>query len=225
MKKYFKLLLIVAILIIAIIVVKKILTPEYTLNEVIDLINPKIIDNMYVKVSYNSAESIEEYYVKNKIIYQKHTLNGELAQEFLFDTNSNKQTNIFHYSKEIYFFENSKSLEEIMKNILKEELLETEDAKETYEYLGKENVDGTECIKCSIIYEDGFIDIPEKVKIIFYISEENKRIEKEEIYTIRENNFELYNTTEYEYSYNTVVDENILNFDLESYPDYRIIEE
>lgn len=202
------------------------MTPEYTLKEVITLINPKISDNMYVKVSYNSSESIEEYYEKDKVVYKKHMLNGELVQEFLFDTNSNKQTNILHYSKEIYFFENSKSsLEKIMKEILKEELLETEEAQKTYEYLGKEIINGFECIKCSIIDEDGFIDIPEKVKVIFYISEENKRIEREEVYTIKENNFELYSTSDYEYSYDTIVDENILNFDLKNYPDYKIIEE
>lgn len=238
MNKNMKLILVVlTILILAVIIiagVKFITKPEYTAEEALNLIDPKISDNMYLKIETHTTikddeniipDSTEEFYIKDKKGYKKFSTPDEIMQEFFFDFENNEQRNVFHYKKEINFFEMNSlnNPSEIISSSLDFHKNNLEDAKDTYEYCGKEIIDGKKCIKVSVQYEeDKFLEINEKSKSYFYIDIENKSIIKEDIYIINGNELELLGTITVTYLYDTVQDDDILKFDSNNYPGYTI---
>lgn len=88
-----------------------------------------------------------------------------------------------------------------------------------YKYIGKENIEGKEYIKCSLTSDNNL------ERTCYYIDIQDKTIAKIEYYTNYENEFELQSTTNYTYSYNTVTDEDVAKFDVNQYSDYKYIEE
>ena len=88
---------------------------------------------------------------------------------------------------------------------------------ETYKYMGKEKVEGKQCIKIA------FINSLETV--YEYINLEDNRIVREEIYSMNTSN-ELEKNIDmtYTYSYDTVTDGDIKVFDKNNYSDYQFNE-
>ncbi len=222
MKKYLKSFVIILILIIAIFFVyEKINT--YTLNEINEMISTKVSKNMYLK-SESSTGSIEETFAQNNKLYWRFLVNDELVNEMIINTENKEQINIDYTSKEIKYYENDSDLETILTEHLNSyyAFLKEENAQETYKYLGKENIDGKNFIKFSIVVEGEFLGMQDKVKVIYYLNLDSKQIEKIEYYNIYEEKVELYNTTKLTYSYDTVKEEDILAFDSNNYPDFKI---
>lgn len=84
--------------------------------------------------------------------------------------------------------------------------------------MGKENIDGKKYIKFSLEDEKGIS------KSLYYIDIEKRVVSKIEHYNGYQNKYELYQTTYYTYSFNTVKEEDINNFNLNNYTDYEYIE-
>ncbi len=88
---------------------------------------------------------------------------------------------------------------------------------EDYKYIGKETIDEKQCIKVCLTENrsDG------KIESYFYIDIENGDVVKIENYEIDINgNAEEKDETLYTYSYNTVKEEDNIEFDINNYPDY-----
>lgn len=235
MKKYLKVIILVAIMILlAVVGIIFYLNSKYTIEEAISLINPQISNNMYLKEESVYEDSEEkgyttENYIKDNKLYicRKYISNEETIEEYLFDFENKKQYNIFHYSREIYSYklENASTQSIILSSLdFYKNLIE--EGKDSYEYYGKYNIDGKEYLKISVnIEENRFLDINEKLKMYFFIDEQEKHISKIEYYTIGEGESKLVNSVLFTYSYNTVVDDNILKFDINNYSDYNYVED
>lgn len=237
MKKNMKIitviLAVVMIASIAIVAKKYISRPEYTLEEIISLINPKISDNMYLKIENHTQllddsiipNSTVETYINNNKVYEKFSSPDEVFSESFFDFKNKEQKTILHYNKEINYFnlDYLNSPTEIIASSLdfyKNNLL---DRKDTYEYYGKEILDGKQCIKISVIFEeDYFVGISEKTKSYYYIDEENKCIIREESYLANEEELEPVSTATFTYIYDTISIEDVKEFDASNYLGYTI---
>lgn len=201
---------------------------EYDVDKIISLISTNITNNMCLKSETIVEENLDNFmnartetYIKDNKISIKYYMGTEyekeinkLIQESFIDTKEKTQTNIIHYAKQILnaeyneFYKNSIS-EQI--NYYKEDL---DLSKNTYKYCGKENG----IIKVSIFtnnFEAG------EQKEYLYINEKEKLLEKVEVYSINEESEELYSTTTFSYSYDSVKDEDV-NFDITKYSDYIV---
>ena len=227
MKKYLKVLIAVLIIILLIGIINILKRDEISFDESLNLINTEITDNnMSLKINSKGIDEnyLEEYYIKDKLAYEKFYVNDEKIQEITFNFETKEQVNIFHNSKEIYLYK----LGEQESNIISNKLdyykgLISKSLENSYKYYGKENINNNEVIKFSVDFEENFfVNIENTRRLYFYINEENKSIEKIEHYNIVNNKEELVLTDNFIYSYNTVTDENILKFDINDYPDYVI---
>lgn len=226
MKKCLKALIALLIIILLIVIINFFKKDEITRDEVLEIINPTITSNMSLKIVSKGIDEncLEEYYIKDKLAYENFYINDEKIQEFTFNFETKEQVNIFHNSKEIYLYK----LGEQESNIISNKLdyykgLISKSLENSYKYYGKEDINNNEVIKFSVDFEENFfVNIENIRRLYFYINEENKSIEKIEHYDIVNNKEELVLTDNFIYSYNTVTDENILNFDINDYPDYVI---
>ncbi len=87
-----------------------------------------------------------------------------------------------------------------------------------YKYIGKETIEGKECIKIE------FTDINKLYKEYYYIDVSNRVVTKKEYYSNYGDGFELDTIYNYTYSYNTVTEEDIPKFDINNYPDYQYVD-
>lgn len=78
-------------------------------------------------------------------------------------------------------------------------------------------MDGKECIKFSLMDENNIT--------YYYIDIQKNCIYRKEEGTCYNNVFEVLFSTVYTYSESTVTDDDILKFDINNYPDYKITEE
>lgn len=226
MKKCLKALIALLIIILLIVIIIFFKKDEITRDEVLEIINPTITSNMSLKIVSKGIDEncLEEYYIKDKLAYENFYINDEKIQEFTFNFETKEQVNIFHNSKEIYLYKLGKQESNIISNKLDYyKGLISKSLENSYKYYGKEDINNNEVIKFSVDFEENFfVNIENIRRLYFYINEENKSIEKIEHYDIVNNKEELVLTDNFIYSYNTVTDENILNFDIINYPDYVI---
>lgn len=231
MKKIIILIAILVVIIVAAVVLSLGVKKDYSVDEIISLIEPKITENMSLKSETNVANDYDnlsnertEIYLKSDKMNLKYYMAVEnqeginnLFQEIFLDFENKTQTNVLHYLKEISNMEAN----ETFKNLITEEINSYREvlnlSQDTYQYCGKE--DGI--IKVSINVYDAFQD---ETKQYFYINEKEKTIEKVEIYKIEEGNENLYSTTTLSYSYDNVKDEDV-NLDLTNYADYTVREQ
>lgn len=212
MKKYLKLIILFIIIIAMIIIIKINIKPEYTLDEIRDIVNVEIPNNMYFKemttISKNGSKEtfIIEILKKDQYIYYHSDKYEELCN---YENNSlirinNKDKEIELYNKEVH-----NPLDERLNMF--ESFINSNAYK--YKYLGKENINGQECIK--ILFKDMYSET------YIYIDVPNKVISKFESYNKKNNESTI---SDLIYSNNIVKDEDILKFDIDNYPDYSYIE-
>ena len=205
---------------------------NYCVDKIKEILNSgKTSTNMHVSIEQTNLNDGKKYYLD---LYRKDNLfyiigkndESEVEQEILYNEKDEKTLTILHEQKEIinsnqiennistYIFDSGKS------NFLM--LLDnTKGIK--YKYHGKENVNGKECLKVSLIDEK---NEEKKSQNYYYIDLENNNnvikyeyYEGESINELNKKHEELYT-----YSYDTVTDDDILQFDINNYPDYKYYE-
>lgn len=221
--------LVVLVAIVVGILINLNLNKEYTLDEVVDLIDVKITDNMsfksetYLDEKYKIDTLMDgrtEIYLKDdkmSVKYYSAAENQEginnLLQEFFLDFESETQINITHYSKEILNTEISPAFTNLIAEEIESYKGNLSMGQSSYQYCGKENG----IIKVSIAASD-------TSKQYYYINEKEKTLEKLETYIIEEDGEYLYSTTILTYSYDTVKSEDIA-FEEIKYSDYTVSEQ
>lgn len=220
-----RILIIFILFLILILSIKFYSNSKYSLNEIANAINKseKIPNNINIKIKTNYIDgktNIYEIYAKDNMIYtyqedieNKETINKTdelwnfIDKSIITIDNDNK----IIYSKKIEGNGKNNPLTEILIGISK-------DIKATpsklYKYYGIKKKDSKELLKFSLETEETFY------KMYYYIDTENWNISEIEGYK----NSELEYNTIFSYSYNTVMDEDILKFDINDYTDYQYIE-
>lgn len=229
-KKSMIVLIFVIIIIVAIIagvIIYK--NSTYSLEKVKSLLNSgKETENMKITEEVSSENGnyenqTYEQYIKDNYIYSiTKNSDSEVIGKVLYNKENSELITILDNQKQITV--NNNNLDENNKNtkVLKDESFMTlinSNAGADYEYCGKEEINGKECIKVSLLNKN----VVEKVeKEYYYIDLEDNHIIKNEIYEgTDENNLKKTDEITYTYSYDTVKDEDILKFDRADYPDYE----
>ena len=229
-KKSMIVLIFVIIIIVAIIagvIIYK--NSTYSLEKVKSLLNSgKETENMKITEEVSSENGnyenqTYEQYIKDNYIYSiTKNSDSEVIGKVLYNKENSELITILDNQKQITV--NNNNLDENNKNtkVLKDESFMTlinSNAGADYEYCGKEEINGKECIKVSLLNKN----VVEKVeKEYYYIDLEDNHIIKNEIYEgTDENNLKKTDEVTYTYSYDTVKDEDILKFDRADYPDYE----
>ena len=229
-KKSIIILIFVIIIIVAIIagvIIYK--NSTYSLEKVKSLLNSgKETENMKITEEVSSENGnyenqTYEQYIKDNYIYSiTKNSDSEVIGKVLYNKENSELITILDNQKQITV--NNNNLDENDKNtkVLKDESFMTlinSNAGADYEYCGKEEINGKECIKVSLLNKN----VVEKVeKEYYYIDLEDNYIVKNEIYEgTDENNLKKTDEITYTYSYDTVKDEDILKFDRADYPDYE----
>lgn len=229
-KKSMIVLIFVIIIIVAIIagvIIYK--NSTYSLEKVKSLLNSgKETENMKITEEVSSENGnyenqTYEQYIKDNYIYSiTKNSDSEVIGKVLYNKENSELITILDNQKQITV--NNNNLDENNKNtkVLKDESFMTlinSNAGADYEYCGKEEINGKECIKVSLLNKN----VVEKVeKEYYYIDLEDNHIIKNEIYEgTDENNLKKTDEITYTYSYDTVKDEHILKFDRADYPDYE----
>lgn len=181
----------------------------------------KIPDNVYIKeemINNANTTTTTNTYKKDNIIYQ-HIENDDTAatQDILFDFNTHKEIIVDNLSKTIDTFEIADDSYSPLTDIFisfnelsKEEL-------EKYKYEGEETINGINCAKISLTQNSYNITY-------FYIATDTGLLYQKEEGQYYNDAFTLYYKYNYTYSYNTVTDDDILEFNAENYPDYTYLE-
>ena len=230
-KKKSMIVLIFVIIIIVAIIAGVIIYKNYTysLEKVKSLLNSgKETENMKITEEVSSENGnyenqTYEQYIKDNYIYSiTKNSDSEVIGKVLYNKENSELITILDNQKQITV--NNNNLDENNKNtkVLKDESFMTlinSNAGADYEYCGKEEINGKECIKVSLLNKN----VVEKVeKEYYYIDLEDNHIIKNEIYEgTDENNLKKTDEVTYTYSYDTVKDEDILKFDRADYPDYE----
>lgn len=221
MKKYLK--IIVPIILIVILLICFYLKYQHSLVKMAGLIDKKndIPDNVYLKKEFINNVGIitEEIYKKDKIIYNKHYTDAE-NEDIIWDFEKKQIILINHTPTKNISFYNIEG--EGLTNPINEYFYgiseELRNSEKKYKYYGKENIDGKECIKFSLTDDEGYI-------MYYYIDIQKKVLYKIEYGLNYDNQYTFFYSEKYTYSENTVKNEDILEFDISNYPDYKVLEE
>lgn len=209
---------------------------EYALEDVRNILNEgkELPDNVKIKMEIFTGENdtyagTANTYIKDNLLYTHQISSDGKAAEVLCDYNALSQITIIHYEKIITALYNMTDLEKTEANMVENFDIMVDENKSKFEYLGKETIDEKECIKVSLTHEylDGtegnytsnveknyyYIDLKDKhiVKVEFWKGSTLNELSKIQVHT-------------YEYSCNTVTDDDILKFDKNNYPDYEYVE-
>lgn len=213
MKKIFIFLLVIFIIIAVIYTYQQ---KSYSLEKVIDLVNSNNVlpENIHIeKITYENEAEIANFnvYVKDNWIY---SIQNDNSAESLTNILTNEEILIIHSDKKIFSHKNDTVKSSLIPLI-------NHNKNSIYKFCGREEIDEKDCIKISLTtkYED-------KIEIEhYYIELENNYIIKHESLEGR-NIDEIKNkyTETYTYSFNTVTDDNILEFNKDNYPDYQYSE-
>lgn len=175
----------------------------------------------------------EEYYFKNNIVSKKCTdENGEMLSITYIDYNNNEGISIYNYDNDkVILINDISNVEEKNRQskfgnwYSKAQIYDDcyDDNKEyfcTYEYLGKEYINGRETYK----YKETLTNEYTYSEGIIWVDKETGVILKTESHSTSKNRFEneVTRTENYWYEYNNVKDEDIKRPDLEKYSDYEI---
>lgn len=207
---------------------------EYSLEEIADLVDKsdEIQNNIYIREEIVDElwtlceKSIHEIFAKDDYIYERTVYldsNGNITStaENIIDFKDKNKINIYNNdsNKMIlrHSIEGEGKINPVTENLIgfSRTFRSTQD---DYKYLGKEELDGKECIKFSLTNE--------KIhnKTIYYIDIKDRAIAKIESYSITGDVINLSSTSVFTYSYGTVTDEDILDYDINNYQDYEYID-
>ena len=199
--------------------VKEILTSANTLK------NVHIKEEIFMG-DYSDSIEFSNYYIKDNMMYINQENDSlENTVETIYNFENSKEISINHSNKTINVLEVTEkpsiTLPENDNFFTLANLNKQYEHRGTYKYIGKESIDGQRCIKVSLTdnYED-------KVSVhYYYINLENNCIIRYELYEGNDES-ELKKNYEavYTYTFNTVTDNDILNFDKNNYPDYTYYE-
>lgn len=218
MKKYKKILVIFLVLLIIILIAIIKQHMEFSLDEIAAFVDKSdnIPNNIYIKdeMVHEDETEIYEIFAKDNKIHTRYITNGVCSYDRIWNFETKQDIFIGHNTKSI-------SIHQIegrgKDNPLTQELFSFSRwfklSIDKYKYLGKEEIEGKEYIKFSLTNKEY------SNKEYYYIDIEDKTVSKKEWYT-GEN---VYKST-YTYSYNTVTDKDILEFDINNYPDYKLSE-
>lgn len=219
MKVNKKLLVVLFLLIIAIsvFIVKSYF--EYSLLEMSALIDKsnEIPNNIYIREETidedlgTDEKEIYEIYVKDDIIYTKY-IQSTTQQEIIYNYKDKSQITIYcsEETKNIYKSSiNGNGKRNPLTEILIGFSRDLKSTQDKYKYHGKEKFEGKECIKFSLTNDD--------LQKVYYIDIKDNTVVCVKYYRKIFGN----RTTTYTYSYGTVTDDDILNFDISNYPNYE----
>lgn len=226
-KKLLVIFFLIIIIILILIVVKSYL--DYSLYEISDLIDRsnEIPNNIYIKEEIHDElwapeeKTTYEIYVKNDTIYTKEIYLNQLKEDFInyesiWNYKDKKQIHINNISKEIdVFLIQGNGKENPLTDILIGFSRNLKNTQDNYKYYGKEKINGKKYIKFSLTDEEN------KLQKIYYIDIDDKTVAKIEFYKKTDDKFHLWSTSTYTYNYGTVTDNDILDFDINNYPDYK----
>lgn len=234
--KKIKIFLILFVLII-ILILYFIVLPKciYTLDKVSSMLNSATIpENVYIhSYSYTSDyTSYRDIYVKDNIEYHydKAISNNSNIDDYNIDTISiydgTKTISISNIDKTIFVFNNTYNVS-VLETLSKNSFFTAIEQHGLYEHCGiykycrKETVNGKKCIKVSMTDNyDNKINVD-----YYYIDLETNLILKQEAYSGNNiDELELGRIDTYEYYFNSVTDDDILEFDINDYSDYKYTE-
>lgn len=170
--------------------------------------NISIVQNFFDE--NNELIAYIDFFKKDDMTYILQNDNTHKYAETV--SNGSESYMISHDTKTI-FHENSNK----EKIVMSESFFNKLNQNTIYKYCGKTKVDNIYCIKVSLCVEN----TNNTELTYYYIDLENKHIIKEENYvgsSIKE--LSLKNSITYQYTYNSVKDTDILQFDKANYPDY-----
>ena len=180
--------------------------------------NEKNMENVYIVSEINEKGTIRymETFIENndRYIVLKNQ-SSEVLQEYFYDFETSEVVLVNHQDKTIIQIlnANKNSLNGLLptQNLL----WVTDDS--NYQYSGKENIEGKECIKIS--HTEEYYDLI--TRDTYYIDLKENQILKYEMFKgSTMDNLEKEVTYTYSYSYNTVTPEKLLKFNRSNYPDY-----
>ncbi len=231
MKKTKLLIVILAIIVVtislAILVLRVLSKPEYTLEEMDAYINKSIPNNVYYKRelfnSKNNLDYITEIYVKDEKTYVHiKDFKRSTDEEFLCDYKNNTEIRVDHNEK-IFVMYLANNNGYFLKNPLYYEIRAYKMFfYNKYKYLGVQALDGKEHMKILLYSRYN--------RLYMYINQEDRRISKVEVYSrydendVKQHKYILNCTDIFSYSYDTVTDEDIPEFDINNYPNYNLID-
>ncbi len=216
MKKKMIFILIIFIIVIGIFIVYK---NYYTLEKVKSILSQEELPtNIHIlETVYDDSNNESGYlniYKKNNLIYTiQSDRNNQNYAESITDINNYNSILISHPTKTIF----KTQIEENITFPAEEAFYTTLNSNAKYKYYGKSKINNYDCIKISLTVEH--FDMIEL--IYYYIDIDNKHIVKIENYrgkTLKD--IVLKNSTTYQYSIDTVTDNDILVFDQNNYSDY-----
>lgn len=222
-KVIISLIVVILIIIIAILANYIYTKSRYSLENVQAMLDSAKSDsNVHISEEYKGKENPNtttvatvDTYMKDNLYYvTQKNVDGEVILESFGNTKEQKRVDVIHTDQTIV----SSTIAELEEGTNSNFLILSKNATAEYEYIGKETINGKQCIKVSITNE--YNDKVEK--IYYYIDLEDNRIIKLENYTgnnIKE--LEQESEVTYTYSYNTVQDKDILSFDINNYPNYE----
>lgn len=230
MKKTKLLIVIFAIIVVtislAILVLRVLNKPEYTLEEMDAYINKSIPNNVYYKRelfnSKNNLDIITEIYVKDEKTYVHiKDFKRSTDEEFLCDYKNNTEIKINHTEElfEINFANNKYYSRHPLYYEIRAHKMFFDNK---YKYLGTQTLGGKEYIKILLYSRYN--------RLYMYINQEDRRISKVEIYSkydendVKQHKYILNWKNIFSYSYDTVTDEDIPEFDINNYPNYNLID-
>lgn len=216
MKKIFIFLLVIFIIIAVIYTYQQ---KSYSLEEVIDLVNSNNVlpENIHIeKITYANEEEIANFnvYVKDNWIYSVQNDSNDNCAESLTNILTHEEILIIHSDKKIFSHKNDTVKTSLIPSI-------NSNKNAIYKFYGKEAIDGKKCIKFSLTSE-----YADKIEMdYYYIELENNHIIKHEFYDgSKIDELENKYTETYTYNFNTVTDDDILEFNKDNYPDYQYSE-
>lgn len=224
-----KLLIIISVIIVVIISIIYLLTRtlnklESSLEEIDAYINKSVPNNIYCKKesfdSNNNLFYITEIYVKDEKTYvRRKDLKNSIAEEFWCDYKNNIETGLNHSEDiiKIQFADTGSFL----KNPLFDEILDYKGLfYNEFKYIKVLNE--KDYTKVLFYYRND--------KTCMYINHKDRRIAKVKVYSkydendVKQHKYTLNCTDIFSYSYNTVTDEDIPEFDINNYPNYNLID-
>lgn len=216
MKKILKILLLLVIAILLVFVgIKLFSKPEYSREDIISLMDKLEYNNLYLKIERNYVEgnntATMEIYKKDNLehkIEKTSTLNQE--SWFDFEKYISKDIDHTHKAFNVYYSSTSEYMSSMQTQIDNIFGL-VEDTTMKYKYYGKELLDEKEVIKFSLSNNSN------QSEQIYYLDVQTNTIIEIDYY----DNNELVLKEKYTYSYNTVTDEDVKEFNNADYPEYE----
>lgn len=220
--------IIIGVIFIVVIILVSILAYIYSqekhsleaINELLS--SPKKSSNIYLtyETKQEGENTVVDVYMKENFYYivSKNADSSEIKNEAFYNPETEELVYVQNYEPKSIITISQSEQDMYNSYFNNESYFSSSHSSEEYEYLGKEEVNGKQCLK--VCFTNNATE-----KIYYYIDLEDNRIIKEEIYDINENGeWDKKIEGTYSYSYDIVKDTDIHKFDSSSYPNYIVTE-